>query len=350
VLLDRSILISLVFHLDILEKFPEITLFGNHREIVLQHGNLLRERILKNIEFYKKIWMNSEEEIFDTTEPFKQAIKDGLPKYAEEIKGIAEGAGVSEDWIYALNSRTEVLWVLRKQSTQECTSLYFKQNSILGQNWDWAKQLEDLVVIMRIKYDDYSILQMTEPGIIWKIGFNSYGLGVCLNILTYDARPHGIPIHVLLRLLLDSSSIRSFLDRVEPFKLGKASNMLIGDGSGNYIDIEFAVDRVFTLDNNQEKAFHTNHYLKEVINTDPIEFDSSFARYDRVTEVLDGTEPTVEGMKQLLGDQNNSQLPICRSYIPDEYIDNAGTVCTIIMDLPKRTMHITKGNPIYADF
>jgi len=37
---------------------------------------------------------------------------------------------------------------------------------------------------MRIKRNDrQEILQMTEPGIIGKIGFNNNGVGACLNFL-----------------------------------------------------------------------------------------------------------------------------------------------------------------------
>jgi isopenicillin-N N-acyltransferase like protein len=310
----------------------------------------LKDRIEKSLMFYKKIWKASEEKIIEVTQPFKIAIKNSLPHYADEIRGIAEGAEIHEDWIYALNSRTEVLWILNKIFTQECTSIYFRENSILGQNWDWAEELESLVVIMRINYPEYSILQMTEPGIIGKIGFNSYGIGVCLNILRYDATPHGVPIHVLLRLLLDSKSIVDFLQKVEPFKFGKASNMLIGDDQGNHQDLEFAVEKFFMLDNQGDRIFHTNHYLKEVINIDPIEFDSSFARYDRGSELLFNVSSTIDGMKKLLSDTGNSELPICRLYIPDDVIDNAGTVCSIIMDLPSKVMHITKGSPLNTDY
>lgn len=45
-----------------------------------------------------------------------------------------------------------------------------------------------------------NILMATEAGIVGKIGLNSEGLGVCLNLLGPEHNTmRGVPIHIILR-------------------------------------------------------------------------------------------------------------------------------------------------------
>ena len=63
---------------------------------------------------------------------------------------------------------------------------------------------------------DRSIMMMTEPGIIGKVGMNSSGVGVSLNLLVAKKVPKdGLPIHILLRTALDSNSVREWQDKIE---------------------------------------------------------------------------------------------------------------------------------------
>ncbi len=332
-----------------MEKFPLIQLEGSSKEIGFQHGQLLEDRIEKTIKFYRRIFKKDKSIIFEEVEPFIEEINKFDRKLGLEIESIADGSNQDMEWIYALNSRTELL----AKFSNECTAAYFPKGSILGQNWDWAKELEELAVITRIKETELGnrILMMTEPGIIGKIGFNSNGIGVTLNLLKSNRDQFGVPIHVILRVILQSTSIGEALEKIEPVKLGKSSNVIIGTDRGKYLDIEFCGKRIFVFDDNSMNWVHTNHYLGDRINTDPVEFASSFARYERaflLSKQIEGT--SVEEMKTILLDKENADLPICRKYVPDEYIDNVGTVTSIIMDLPKREMHITRGSPFEHPF
>ena len=327
-------------------RFPIITLRGDNFEIGIEHGRMLKERIYASLEFYKKIWGASEEVIFSLAKRFQSSITKLTPHYADEIIGIAEGSQLDPLWIYALNSRTELLLELTSLSLNECTSAYFPRNSILAQNWDWAGELENLVVIMGIETNGHRIIQLTEPGIIGKIGFNNFGVGVCLNILNSGKKQAGIPVHVLLRLVLDSHSQEEAMMNLWKHRFGKSSNFLIGDSSGNSQNIEFAGDAMFTLSYQNEPVFHTNHYTCRTINTDLVKFASSFARYKTATEKLSSfTKQNIAEMKFLLRDKSNSELPICRPYIPDAIIGNSGTVSSIIMKLKSLEFFYTKGSP-----
>ncbi|MFX1506820.1 MAG: C45 family autoproteolytic acyltransferase/hydrolase [Promethearchaeota archaeon] len=331
------------------KKFPIIDLKGDSVGIGLQHGRILRKRIIETINWYKKIIPREEAEILSLSTHFKSKISQFDPNYCDEIEGIAAGAEVDPLWIYALNSRSEIM----NTFTNECTAIYFKDTALLGQNWDWAKELEKLAVILRIKSKDKpEILMMSEPGIIGKIGLNSKGIGVCLNFLDSGQVCKGVPIHILLRSILDSPSIDEVIKHIEPFKEGKSANILIGDAQGRYIDFEFAKQQIYEPKSDSKVFLHTNHYLlNEKLNVDLEKLANSFARYEQALQMVQTFEDnSLEGMKRILLDQTMGDMPICRPYVPNPDIGNAGTVCSIIMDLKDLKMHITLGNPIENPF
>ena len=333
------------------QKMPLITVSGTNEEIGRQLGTILKDRIHLTLDFYKGVFNRSEEEIFKYAKMFRTSIKSFNADYATEIETLAETVEVDPLWIYALNARSEIM----NKFQNECTASYFKSTTLLGQNWDWAKELEDLVVIVRIKQPNKpDILQMTEPGIVGKIGLNSEGLGVCLNFLhipNYD--PSGVPTHVLLRGVLDCKTIEEAKNLVQTHSKGRTSNFIVGDSHGKYFDVEFAGDDQYILNEEVELYLHTNHYLGKRINPDTEEFSSSYRRYERASEILKNLKnPELEEFKRLLRDQKNKKLPICRPYVKpkNKLLKTAGTVCSIIMDLKEKSIHITRGNPFENPF
>ncbi|MCY3413006.1 MAG: hypothetical protein INQ03_15315 [Candidatus Heimdallarchaeota archaeon] len=326
-----------------MDKLPLIVLHGSHREIGIQHGTHLKDRIHKTIEYYHGIFKKTEEEIFDAASIFKDKIKQFNEKYCEEIEAIAEAAEVNPMWIYALNSRTEIL----TQFVSECTAFYFTRSSLLVQNWDWAQPLEELFVMMQISYPSgHKILQITEPGIIGKIGINSVGMGVTLNFLHLDGKMSGLPIHITLRHFLDSTSINEAVETLGEFKYGKSSNIILADKQGRFINLEFARDRVYETTEG-EYFMHTNHFLHDdALNTDIEKIASSLSRYTVAKRLLEHEDQSIDYAKSILADQSNTELPICRPYIPHEDIGSTGTISSIIMDLKAGQIHATPGSPL----
>ncbi len=328
-------------------KFPLFNLSGTPREIGLAHGRLAKDRIHQALAFYKTIFKKDDQTLLLLAAQFKKKIETAFPQYAEEMEAIAEGAELDPLWIYVLNARTEIL----AAGTQECTVAYFKKSAILGENWDWAQDLEDLAIILRIKRPDgHTILMMTEPGIIGKIGLNSAGLGVALNLLECPAKLDGVPVHIMLRAILDCSSLTEAQSVVVKNATGKASNILIGDASGQSLDIEFAGKDLFMLSPQENVFVHTNHYLSVDLPKKE-NLASSQARYVRGEEIAAKIRKgSIDEMKNLLLDRGNRELSICRPYEKSRYISSVGTICSMVMDLPRREMHITRGSPLKNGF
>lgn len=333
------------------KNLPLFTISGNNEELGKQIGTILGDRILQTLDFYKGVFKKEEERIFKYASMFQSSIKSFSNDYAIEIETMADTIDVDPLWLYALNARSEIM----NKFANECTASYFKTTKLLGQNWDWAQELESLAVVLRMKQDSKpDILQMTEPGIIGKIGFNSKGLGVCLNFLHLDGYdPLGVPTHVLLRAVLDCHTIDEAKDLVQKHATGRTSNFLVGDQFGNYFDVEFAGDEHFLIEPKENQFVHTNHYLGRHITPETEEFASSYSRFRRGNDVvLNLKNPGLIEFKNLLLDKENSDLPICRNYKKpiNDMLETTGTICSIVMDLEQKEMHITRGTPLKNPF
>ena len=175
---------------------------------------------------------------------------------------------------------------------------------------------------------------------------NSSGVGACLNFLNINKTLRGIPIHIVLRAILDSTSIESARALIKRAGLGKAGNILMGDQKGVCFNIEYAGDESFETELSDDVMIHTNHCLGEYLNAKE-DFPSSYARYaaaKKLTESLD--DFGVYAMQNILSDRSNSGLPIYRTYVADPELGTMGTICTIVMDLQNKKFYIRKGNSL----
>lgn len=330
-----------------------IKLSGNPGEIGHQHGTQLKSKITKTWEFYSQVLFGNQLDIIEEYGyKYLNAIRAFSENYAIEIEAIAKSSGRLPWQIAALNARTEIFQVImEKLGVGECTSLYFPGSRLLGQNWDWMEQLEPLFVLMQIEREDgLRILQMTEPGIIGKIGLNSKGIGVCLNITSGSSSPIAVPVHVMLRYVLDSSDVKEVARQFQGMQRGAYSNILMADDKGCFVNMEFSGTVIEEVDFESGIPLHTNHYLSSIResrdNKKDILYKNSLARFTRAQQLLENCKGD-EGLgvfKSILLDAEDKNEPICAEYTSKMGFP-IGTVCSIIMDLTNRTMHITAGNP-----
>jgi isopenicillin-N N-acyltransferase-like protein len=331
------------------QYFPVIKIQGGPEDRGRQQGDLLRERILRTIDFYKKQFLLPQEEILRIANQFRNSTKSFREDLYLEIEALAQAAEVDPLWIYALNGRTELL----NLNPMECTTLAFRKQAVIGQNWDWDLEVEELAVILDIEREDgHRIITMTEPGMIGKIGMNRCGLGVCLNFMSIeDYQPYGVPLHVILRTILDSKTLEEALSLIKPHVRGKVGNILIADWNGKVEDIELGGDEVFSIPV-EDLFVHTNHFLTRV-DYDLMLFPNTMGRYNRVKELLRMLDdPSVQSMKGILRDHTNEEHPICRKRFSHPLLtdDTSMTVTSIIMDLKNLQFHITRGNPFDNPF
>lgn len=226
--------------------FLEIRADGTPGNIGFIHGRAAAEQIRYNLQFYRR-WLSLSEKvpagyIDKLASRFQSPLEKYFPHFIEEMDGIACGAGLSLNDILLINARTDMMALVDREHLRKkipgCTSLAFVDSRqdlstvILGQNWDWDTSMKDSPVLLRINPKGRpSCTTLTEAGMLAKIGMNSHRLGVCLNFLSHesdgDPGDIGIPIHCLLRAVLESASIDEITAMLSSVPRCASANFLI---------------------------------------------------------------------------------------------------------------------------
>ena len=327
---------------------------------------------------------------------FEAAIRSFSSDHADEIEGIAEGAGIQK-WCeranvptphippsansagsdahaclqnreaYILNARTEIMQAATMsrpaEGPTECTALYSSSHAVLAQNWDWDHTAESMTVFLRVERTDTgrTILQICEPGILGKAGLNDVGVGVTLNILgrkdLHGDSTAGVPVHVLLRAVLEQDSVEQAIACVEraPKHYGCQSCFIIGDDKGSYAILEINGE-VVDVARQAEPPVHTNHYcgLGGVgVISNASQRNSTTARYDRACALIEQvSDLDVDAVKGVLRDHAESDWPVNVPWAEDPRPGGmrVGTVTAVVMDMAERKMYATPGSPRDYDF
>lgn len=322
--------------------FPEVVLVGDARQRGQSHGEQLRESIHEVLDYYRTLFCLGDAALREEAAEYARIIRAFSEEYADEIEAIAAAANLHPSYIYVINSRSEIL---NNTDVAECTAVMNTGAAVLAQNWDWSEVLEHLVVLIRLhRPDNHTICMLTEPGIIGKIGMNRAGLGVCLNILKTTERLRGLPVHVLLRAVLDCTSMDEVRALISLMSVGKASHVLVGDAEGACHSVEFSGTESFQLQPEGELLVHTNHYLSESAANTAEAFPSTHERLQQARAML-AADVSPAGLLAMLRDQSQGELSICRPYSFSEAagFGRVGSVFTVIMDLAEREMQVYRG-------
>ncbi|MFT5550131.1 MAG: isopenicillin-N N-acyltransferase-like protein [Candidatus Azotimanducaceae bacterium] len=326
-----------------------LKLKGAPREIGYAHGQALAEKIAACIAIYRDIFGLTESALGEAALAYKKLIWQYAPKLAEEIEGIAAGSGQPQEWIYALNARSELM----STDVPECTSVYFPETGIIGQTWDWLDFFEDLYVVLSIEQENgHKLLTVTEPGIVGKVGLSSSGIGVCLNFLSSPGLLKGLPIHIVLRKILEARSLndaKTFALDAGNMPGGKSGNVLVGSAMTSGFNIEYTAVK-HDLKNIGSGGFsHTNHCVFSDIDPGLLG-DNSRARLDRANYLISHSKScSTDDLKTILSDTADTDNKICADYVNFGGI-KVGTVSTIVMDLKEGVMEVRKGSSPTGEF
>jgi isopenicillin-N N-acyltransferase-like protein len=329
--------------MEILPRYLEVS--GDAFTRGRTHGGELRQQVNDCVDFYRSLFGLGESELARRADIFARLIDAYSPALGEEIRGIASGAQLPVAHLFALNARSELV----PFDASECTAVSFPREALLGQTWDWCEQLQELVTILRITGEDgHRVLTVTEPGIVGKIGLSDAGLGVCLNFLIAARSADGVPIHILLREALAASSLDSACLRLRAAGPGRAGNILLGSSGQRAVNFEYSGDEVAERQLTEHFS-HTNHCLERELPAGDME-ENSKTRLSRAERLLTTPGLTgLAGMKAILSNQEDAGAPICAPFQTLQGL-NVGTLCTAIMDLSRRELHLRMGSDPGAGF
>jgi isopenicillin-N N-acyltransferase-like protein len=339
--------------------FPVIELRGAPYEMGVVHGRTLTREIKGNAATYTRLIGDftglDGDKVLELAGGFVPRIKDAAPAVLEEMEGIAQGSGVPLGAVLVLNARTELMFP--SQLGRECTAVGLRPERtcsgapIIAQNWDWKPELKfGSALFRREPKQGAGSLVFCEAGQVCKIGLNEHGLGVLLNILiTEDVQP-GIPVHVLLRMVLDCRDVLEAAALVKRAVRASSSHFLLGDESGRILGLELSPAAVCEIAPESGAVVHTNHFCDpDFADRDrgPSVIPDSQTRLRRAREVLAGEEKwDVNDLKSLLTDHQHGPSSICRHVNPaDPEPGRMETVGSFILDLSGRRLLATYGQP-----
>lgn len=346
------------------------------------HGTLARAQIERSIATYARLfaycgfdWNDAQQR----TARYRDTIGNLDAELLEEIRGIAAGAGRRIEEILALNARTEILppsypgepsphWQQVQEVNRgagipdwgECTAIAVQparsatRGTLLAQNWDWlGTQREALVLIRTRESGANRCLTLTEAGMLAKIGLNDRGLGVCLNLMRSrrDGQHPGVPVHVLLRALLNCSSVAQALQLASSVTHGASSNVLCADRGGDAAALELSPAGVEVVRPADNIVCHTNHFLMpagsagEAPRAPTLSTEERLARIEALSRGHRGTL-SVADLQEMLRDESEGAMSICRH--PDRALAREArveTVASVVMELAAGVMHVAPDVP-----
>ena len=367
--------------------FPLIELSGSAYQRGQQHGAAAKLLVQRSIASYSSLFAYCGISWADAQQmgaAYRDLIGNFDPDLLCEIEGIAHGSGRHINEILALNARTELLppsypgaphperskLIARNEQANsadwgECTALAIKPaqsatgTTLLAQNWDWLGAQRGALAVLRVQDESgQAFMTLTEAGMLAKIGLNRHGFAVCLNILrsTDDGAHPGLPVHVLLRKLLECHNVDEAIALAAKQTFGASSSVLCADAAGQTAALEFSPRGLEVIQGAQTVLCHTNHFLAPSASKHQASLAPSLSTVPRLQRITALTEMaqgaiSVTDLQHMLRDETDGYLSICRRADPALDVDaRIETVASVIMDLGQRVMHIAPDVPALVEY
>jgi len=347
---------------------PVLELRGTPHEMGFQFGSACQAQIGRQLQANLEI-INSQkpltmDAVVSDARAYVAPVEEFAPHLLEEVRGIADGAGISFEEAFSLQVFAEIAFSQTSDACQRCTGFAISAmassdgNSFLGQNVDSLPSLESLVcVVRRIPTDGPRSLMVSYAGLIAYIGINSEGLGMTINQLVSPGHRIGVPILFLMRRFFECGSIAEWLAVLERTEIASSLNYIVADRDA-IADVETTTLSHAVLRGDGGFLIHSNHYLHpEFLSEERLlpELPDSVDRYKRLGALLNAVERpyTVQALHQLLRDHDNYPESICRHLRPGDGGDlgRAMKTCFSAIHEPAQgRMHVAHGNPCENEY
>ena len=291
---------------------------------------------------------------------FQPAIERWTPGLLDEVRGIADGAGIDFPTMYAFQLIDET-WVMGDDlGLSKCTAIAARRRgdspALVAQTLDIPTFYHGYRTVLRIEgsADEPGALIFTIPGVVAANGLNDRSVAVCVNAVTqlaYSAK--GLPVDFAVRGILRQKTYQDavrFLKEIQP---AAPQNYVIG-GPKEAAGFERSANRMveFIPFEGAEFTYHTNHPLA---NDD---FNPRFIEGLKKRGVaLDAYKPRCPRFRFLQETFKNNAATLDLAVLKrvfadrDSGINNAGTYgCTIMVLGDHPELHVAPGRPDQEPF
>lgn len=361
----------------------KLKLTGTPYERGETHGETFTDEVHDNVKVYLDRFATHglpEEEARSMAAEYIPIFEDFNEDFAEEMRGIADGASLPLADVALINARYELIYGAFSAETEQidkpdpetatdgCTSFGLQPeitadgHTYIGQNWDWIHQLTDNVFVMDVRrHDGPNLVALTEAGIATgRKGVNEHGIGFVANgLVTPEDGKHmdRKPYMVRCREILDAERLDAAIEPVVATDRVCSTNFLIGHAEGEMINIEAAPETANYLYPENRLLTHANHFedRREVKSEFEKLIPHTLCRAPRMKRLLsrhrdDGTLDR-EAMKEVLRDHFSRPSSVCR-HVDETQPErrHTHTIASLILDLNERRMLATQGPPCEANY
>jgi isopenicillin-N N-acyltransferase like protein len=347
-----------------------ITVQGTPSARGRQYGRLAARLVHRCIAAYRDVFEHRAGLEWDAAVAHARTFVDDIEGFApgamEEMRGIADGAGVPFDAILVLNCRSELMFAAARSKGEtppgECTSFAVTPEAssdghmLLGQNWDWVPFAREVCVLLDVRRADKpSFATIVEAGMLAKVGVNAAGFGLCTNTLvsTRDASHRGVPYHVMLRALFDAESVEDAGRILGSVQRALSANYLVADRAGramNFETIAGGKGQIHATRPRDGLIAHANHFLCAEFAAIDAYVGKSPHSLTRLAEMRAGLQArevlSVQRLQEILRGHEHAPNGICSHPDPAAHpLYARTTVASIVADLTAGEFWFTDGPP-----
>ncbi len=283
-----------------------LTVDGTPYDRGFQHGQALKFVIQRGMATWKQ-WIS---EFLEQADPeieiaefvqgtdFMGAIQKHTPDLYLELQGIAAGANVNFNDLYAYNMFDEFLsFSVQKYRLGFCSGfgVYGRSDlpNIIGQNNDLPRFFDGTQTLLRIRdNNERQIYVFTFAGLLANNGLNSACVGCTINIMPsrLSGALDGLPMPYMVRGILARKTRREAVEFVKSVgKYAGPMDYIIGDPTGVTV-AETGKDffKLYETYMGEKYIPHTNHPLHMTPEMKPGEASKSPERLAKLVELIGG--------------------------------------------------------------
>jgi isopenicillin-N N-acyltransferase-like protein len=347
-----------------MKAVPLIQVTGSPRQRGREQGEGARAQIVRMVSGYQQFFQAASGMSWDeglaASRKFLAYAEAGFPKLVEELRGIAEGAGVPFQDVWLLNCFEGVTDMASDRGG--CTCLAVRQEHtdtghvLMAHNEDWISQDRENVYLVRAEPSEgVPFLGMSYGALLVNIGLNAEGIGMAINSVYPIDGQVGVPRIVYSRAVLDACTIGDAISACLVPDRDGGYNYLLADGNGELYNVETSSRAHQLLYGNEGWLVHTNHYLSPSMQAveQTGRYVGSHVRYHRAQRLLQERlgAVSVASLEELLRDHVNRPNSICGHEDPTEPAhERSQTVVSLVMDLTQRTLWAAPGPPCEGVF
>lgn len=287
--------------------FAELDGTKGYFEIGRQSGELFADLIKENVSVMRNIYGETigQQRLDEILEEMLQSkyiddLKTYMPGLYDEMRGIAEGSGITLKEAFMLNYLEEVPNAVIGEASGKCTaaSVINRKDlpNMLFQNMDFTDAYEGFQVVYRINYTDKSVLMYGFVGQFGGIGVNSKGVGVTINVIMNVAanKGKGIPSTAITRGILEQDDIQGCVELFDRLPISTGGSYCVTDpqravcfeASANHVEMIKAKGEQYVI--------HSNHAVQ---SSDLVDVPGEF-----------------KGLEPILDQNGNSSVMTCERY------------------------------------